>query len=106
MRALSKKPLAFDHEAIVAAAIDRIGERIDRADIARSLVPRTFTVPELRHVLSIVTGKALDPGNFRRRFQRMLDERVIEPAPGKRITASKPARVYRFVEARGARRTV
>jgi hypothetical protein len=34
----------------------------------------------------------------------MLDERVIEHAPGKRITASKPARVYRFVEPRRSAR--
>jgi 8-oxo-dGTP diphosphatase len=47
-------------------------------------------------VRAIVTGEAQDPGNFRRRFHRMLEDGIVEPAPGKRITASKPAAVYRF----------
>lgn len=94
---LPNEELAFDHGMILQRALDRIRERIERAELAQSLVPKTFTVPELRHVMSIVRGVAQDPGNFRRRFQRLLEDGVIERAPGKRITASKPAQVYRFV---------
>ena len=36
-----------------------------------------------------------DAANFRRRFKRMLEDGVIEPAPGRRQTRSKPAAVYR-----------
>ena len=32
-----------------------------------------------------------------RDFNRMLEDGLIEKAPGKRITASKPATVYRFL---------
>jgi len=88
--------LAFDHDRIVDAARERIRERIHTTSLARSLVARTFTIPELRNVYAIVTGEPQDPGNFRRKFQAMLDARVVERAPGKRITASKPAAVYRF----------
>jgi 8-oxo-dGTP diphosphatase len=94
---LKKAELAFDHDEILAAAVQSIRDRIERADIARSLLPRTFTIPEFRHVVTIVTGSAQDPGNFRRRFERMLEEGILEQAPGKRITASKPALVYRFL---------
>ena len=45
----------------------------------------------------LLTGRAQDAGNFRRRFARLLDDGLVEQAPGKRITASKPALVYRFV---------
>jgi 8-oxo-dGTP diphosphatase len=38
----------------------------------------------------------MDPGNFRRKFNRMQEDGLIEQAPGKRITTSKPATVYRF----------
>jgi hypothetical protein len=31
----------------------------------------------------------------------MLTDRVIQPAPGKRLTASKPAKVYCFTGTRG-----
>jgi len=57
----------------------------------------TFTISELRHVYAVVTSKRQDPGNFRRNFERMLEEGVVVRAAGKRITASKPAAVYRFV---------
>jgi 8-oxo-dGTP diphosphatase len=96
--ALRPARLAFDHHEILQLAVARIAERIDSSSIAASLVPKTFTIPELRHVHSILTGKPQDPGNFRRKFERLLEEGVVEQAEGKRITASKPATVYRFVD--------
>jgi 8-oxo-dGTP diphosphatase len=95
---LNTRELAFDHASILAVGIRKVAERIERADIARSLLAKTFTVPEFRHIVSVVTGVVQDPGNFRRRFERMLEDGIVEQAPGKRITASKPALVYRFVE--------
>ena len=88
--------LAFDHAEIIRAAVTRITERIESSSIAASLVPRTFTIPELRHVHALLTGRPQDPGNFRRRFERLREAGVIGQAPGKRLTASKPAAVYRF----------
>ncbi len=89
--------LAFDHASILSAAIARVAERLEVSSIMASLVPRTFTIPELRHVHALLTHEPQDPGNFRRRFARLLAEGVVEQAPGKRLTASKPALVYRFV---------
>lgn len=96
---LPPRELAFDHAEIVDRAVLRVAERLESSDIASNLVPKTFTIPELRHVHSILTGRKQDPGNFRRKFERMLEDQVIELAPGKRITASKPALVYRFSSA-------
>jgi 8-oxo-dGTP diphosphatase len=94
--ALRPKDLAFDHSDIIARAVAHIAARIDQSAIAASLVPKTFTIQELRHVHGILTGKPQDPGNFRRRFERMLQDGIVEQAPGKRLTVSKPALVYRF----------
>jgi len=94
--------LAFDHAEIVNRAVEVVAERIDSTSIASSLVSKTFTIPELRHVHAVLTGKPLDPGNFRRKFERLLDDGVIVQAPGKRITASKPAQVYCFVSLPGS----
>jgi len=88
--------LAFDHAVIVRAARERLRERIGSSRIAASLVPSSFTISELRGVYATVTGAPQDPGNFRRRFQSMLDEGVVESAPGVRATSSKPAALYRF----------
>jgi 8-oxo-dGTP diphosphatase len=92
----AKLELAFDHAAIIDAAQRRIRERIEASGIARSLVPARFTIPELRAAYGIVLGETMDPGNFRRRFQSMLEARIVERAPGLRATSSKPAAIYRF----------
>jgi 8-oxo-dGTP diphosphatase len=89
--------LAFDHADIVRAARARLRERIESSRIAASLVPARFTIPELRAVHETITGQPQDPGNFRRRFQQMIDAGLVEHAPGVRATASKPAALYRFV---------
>ncbi len=93
---LFAKQMAFDHDEIIQRALERIADRVESSTIAASLVPGTFTIPELRHVHGVVTGKRQDPGNFRRKFSRLLEAGIIERAPGKRITTSKPALVYRF----------
>jgi 8-oxo-dGTP diphosphatase len=92
----SKWELAFDHAEILSRALERLREEIDRSDVAWALVPASFSIAELRAVHEAVKGVSQDPGNFRRRFHRLLDDGVIEAAPGKRITVSKPAAVYRF----------
>ena len=93
---LESAELAFDHKHIVETALQRIRGKLEYSNIAFDLVPLTFTIPELRHVYSIVLDRSMDPGNFRRRFNRLVEDGVIEQAPGKRITASKPATVFRF----------
>lgn len=93
---VGKKKLAFDHAAILAKAVERVRDKLDQSDIAFELVPETFTIPELRAVHEVIKGTTYDRGNFRRRFLRMLSDGVIELAPGKRVTGTKPARVYRF----------
>lgn len=93
---LKPEELAFDHATILARATAHVAAAIDSSDIASSLVAKTFTIQDLRHVHAILKGAAQDPGNFRRKFERMVESGVVEQAPGKRLTASKPALVYRF----------
>jgi len=84
-----------------AAVTSSLSNRLDTTAISKSLVGDTFTIPELRAAFEIVTGKSFDRGNFRRKFQGLLEGGVVERAPGKRATASKPAAVYRFRSAIG-----
>jgi 8-oxo-dGTP diphosphatase len=91
--------LAFDHAEILAAALARARADLDRSTIAFELVAETFTIQELRAVHETIGGAPLDPGNFRKKFLRMIEDGLIEQARGKRATASKPASIYRFVRA-------
>ena len=88
--------LAFDHRTIIEGARETLVLGLDRSAMPFALVPATFTIPELRATWESIGGKMLDPGNFRRRFQRMEEDGLVERAPGKRTTASKPAALYRF----------
>jgi 8-oxo-dGTP diphosphatase len=97
VRELDARTLAFDHAEIVAAGLARLRDRVESSTLAFELVPATFTIAELRAVFEVIKGARYDPGNFRRRFLRLVEDGVIEPAPGKRVTSSKPAKVYRFV---------
>lgn len=94
----ARAELAFDHAEILDAALDRMRADLDRSALSFELVPETFTIQELRAVHEAIRGESLDPGNFRKRFLRLIEDGVIEPARGKRPTASKPASVYRFVQ--------
>ena len=94
---LPAEGLAFDHAEILESALARARADLDRSTIAFELVPETFTIQELRAVHEAIGGEPLDPGNFRKKFLRMIDDGLIELARGKRATASKPANVYRFV---------
>lgn len=89
--------LAFDHEKVLRVGLDRIRGKIDYAPIAFNLLPEAFTISELRAVHEAIKGTSYDPGNFRRRFNRMLTDGILVEAPGKRLTGGKPAKVYRFV---------
>jgi 8-oxo-dGTP diphosphatase len=88
--------LAFDHGHILQVALGRMREKLDTSALAFSLVPERFSIPELRAVFSAVKGEQQDPGNFRRKVRRLVEDGVLEPAPGVRRTASKPAALYRF----------
>ena len=88
--------LVFDHGAILDVALDRIRGKLDYTAIAFDLVPETFTVTELRTVYEAIQGRAHDAPNFRRRFNRMLGDGLLEEAPGRRRTGKRPAKVYRF----------
>lgn len=93
---LRERPrLAFDHDQILDAGLARLRERLAEGALAFDLVPPTFTVAELRAVYEAVLGAHYDAANFRRRFKRLVEDGVLEVAPGRRQTRSKPAAVYR-----------
>ena len=89
--------LAFDHHDIIEVALTRIRGKIDyEPRIAHSLVPTEFTQAELRQVHEVVKGVKYDKSNFSKRFKRMVEDGKLVPAPGKRATDGRPARLYRI----------
>lgn len=91
------RQLAFDHHEILDSAREKLRASLDVRDVARHLVRSRFSIAELRGVREILTGEPQDPGNFRRRFQRLLDDGIVVEVSALRRTATKPAQLYRFV---------
>lgn len=91
------EPLAFDHAAIVALALDRLKGKLDYGPLAFALLPALFTLRDLQGVHEAILGTRLNKPAFRR---RMLDSGWIA-ATGERETATafRPAELYRFVAA-------
>jgi 8-oxo-dGTP diphosphatase len=88
--------LSFDHAEILDTAVERVREKTDTSNIAFELVDDAFTVAELHDAHEAIKARRYDSRNFRRRFQRMVEDGVVVEAPGKRHRGrARPAKVWR-----------
>lgn len=88
-------PLAFDHNRIVAEAMAKLRNfaSMDPSPLY-ALLPRKFTLTQLRNLYEVVFGTQLDPANFYKKMTQMpylvaLDER-------EKGVSHRAARYYRF----------
>lgn len=91
-------PLAFDHDAILKMAHDRLRGKITYQPIGFELLPEKFPLRSLQGVYEKILDQELDKRNFRKKILGMgileeLDE--IETDVGHRA-----ARLYRFNKAK------
>ena len=89
--------LAFDHGAIIGAAVKRVRGKLDYAAIGFELLPEWFSLRELRLVHEAILGRPLNKDSFRRRIlDRGLVAATGEHAAG---VGFRPPELYRFVDA-------
>jgi 8-oxo-dGTP diphosphatase len=88
--------LAFDHEAILSVALERLKGKVRYQPIGFELLPRKFTLRQLQHLYETVLERELDKRNFRRKVLAMgLLEETDEI---EQDVAHRAARLYRFDE--------
>ncbi|HXV60927.1 MAG TPA: NUDIX domain-containing protein [Vicinamibacteria bacterium] len=88
------RPLAYDHEEILAYAQKRLQSKVQYTNVMFSLLPSKFTLSQLQSAYETVLKRSLDKRNFRK---KVLSLGLVE-ASGERATGGRhrPAMLYRF----------
>ncbi len=86
--------LAFDHNTILARAVERLRGKVQYTVVGFELLPKSFTLSHVQHVFETILGRSLDKRNFRRKLKQLdaltpLDE-------WDRSGANRPARLHAF----------
>lgn len=88
--------LAFDHDKILAYALERLQNKLEYTVVGFKLLPDLFTLPELQHAYELILDEALDKRNFRR---KILSAGILEETGEMRHEGEgRPARLYRYKE--------
>lgn len=86
--------LIMDHMEILNHALGVLREDFERSPIAFELLPRKFTIKELRELYSAIMGVEVDNRNFRK---KILSTGILTPTGEKQQKVShKPAEFYTF----------
>lgn len=85
--------LAFDHDRILAYALERLRNKLEYTTVGFQLLPAKFTLSELQRVYEAILGRALDKRNFRRKLSLLG---ILTPLNEKRESGRRPAQLYRF----------
>jgi 8-oxo-dGTP diphosphatase len=88
--------LAYDHEAILAVARKRLASKLLYTTIAKTLLPKQFTLSELQSLYEVVRGIELDKRNFRKKFLSLGV--VVDSGEVQQGVANRPAALYSFVD--------
>lgn len=90
--------LAFDHEEIIEAALQRLKSKVRYEPIGFELLPKKFTLTQLQHLYEVVLEAPLDKRNFRKKILSM--DLLMETDEIEQDVAHRAARLYRFDEAK------
>lgn len=88
-----KEKLAFDHEKIMKAAIERLKAKVEYTSLPAYLLPREFTLSELQRVYEVILQRPLEKSAFR---TRVLATKLVVEVPRFREGANRPAQLYKL----------
>jgi len=91
-------PLTFDHEEVLAAAVDRLEGKLWWSNVTVGMLPGPFTLSEARRVYEAIAQARYDPATFGRDLKATG---LIEPTGEQRAAGpGRPAAMYRFTSER------
>ena len=88
--------LIFDHDEMIRQALKKLQQKAGTSLVGSELLPRKFTLLQLRKLYEAIYQREFDPGNFRK---KMLSLNVLERMDHKNSTESKKGAYYYKVKA-------
>ena len=88
--------LAYDHNKILTAAIEKLKELIVSSSILKILYPKGFSIPEIHKVYESILNKEIDRRNFRKKI--LASGLVKDTNTTINFEGRKPAKLYVFNE--------
>lgn len=85
-------PLAFDHDRILARALEHLRHKSGCPAVVAGLLPEMFTLSELQSAYEVILGEKVDGRAFRR---RVLSSGDLEATGEYRRVSGRAARLYR-----------
>ena len=85
--------LAFDHDAILDKAINRLRSKLRYQSVGFELLPELFTLTQLQKLYETLLGRELNKRNFRTRILKMG---ILNEEGKQEKVSHRPARLYSF----------
>ena len=90
--------LAFDHDEIMQAALERLRGKLAYQPVGFELLPELFTLSQLQRLYETILERPLDKRNFRRKIMAM--DLVEETPEIEQDVSHRAARLFRFDKAK------
>ena len=87
--------LFYEHDHILAYALDRLKGKLGYTDIIKNLLPESFRISQVQKLYEIILGRELDKRNF---LKKIFSLGIIEETWLKDTSTNRPAKLYRFCE--------
>jgi 8-oxo-dGTP diphosphatase len=88
---LKRRGLAFDHNVILRAAVERLRSKVEYTSLPAYLLEEPFTLPQLQRTYESVLGRSIDKSGFR---TRMLAANFLHEAGYVEGDSNRPAMGY------------
>ncbi len=88
--------LAFDHEAIVEAALDRLKGKVRYRPVGFELLPEKFTLTQMQKMYEMILEKEMDKRNFRKKVLKLGVLRDTNEV--QKDVSHRAAKLYEFDE--------
>ena len=86
------KYIAFDHDHVILAGIERIRNKVNYTDIVFNMMPEYFTLGELQQVYEVILNKKLlDPA-----FRRIIADKVEKTSKMKTGEGHRPSYLFKY----------